>query len=74
MLHSRITSKSQTTIPKAVRKALGVAAGDTLTYEIEGDQVIVRRAARLDPSYLRSLQTTLSEWETAEDRAAYDDL
>lgn len=38
MYESSITSKGQTTIPKYVREALGVAAGDKVRYVItDGD-------------------------------------
>jgi antitoxin PrlF len=39
MIHSRLTSKSQTTIPRAVRDALGVGPGDDLAYLLEGGRV-----------------------------------
>ena len=71
---SKLTSKSQTTIPREVRERLGLRPGDTIVYEIEGDTVRLRKLAPLDVAYLRALRTTLSEWETPEDAAAYDDL
>ena len=48
--------------------------GDTIVYEIDGDSVRMRKQAALDLSYLRSLQATLSQWESPEDATAYDDL
>src|SRR3546814_1478776 len=40
-----ITSKGQTTLPKAVRQTLGVEAGDSICYEVEQDgRVVVTRA------------------------------
>ena len=41
---SRITSKGQTTVPKAVRQALGVDYGGTIAFRIEGDRVTVHNA------------------------------
>lgn len=38
---STITSKGQTTVPKAVRQFLGVRGGDQIAFRIEGDQVTV---------------------------------
>jgi AbrB family looped-hinge helix DNA binding protein len=38
---STITSKGQTTVPKEVREALHVDAGDKLTWEINGGQVVI---------------------------------
>ena len=71
---SRLTSKSRTTIPRAVREKLSLTPGDVIVYEIEGETVRIRKQAPIDLSYLRSLQATLSEWDSAEDAAAYDDL
>ena len=39
-----LTSKGQITLPKAIRQALGVAAGEKLSFEWNGTQVVVRRA------------------------------
>ena len=39
MLESTITTKGQTTLPKAVRKALDVQAGDRVRYFILDDEV-----------------------------------
>ena len=60
MIHSRITSKSQTTIPRAVREALGLAVGDDVAYEIEGDRVVLRRVAERDP-FIANF-STFAEW------------
>jgi antitoxin PrlF len=39
-----VTSKGQLTLPKAVRQALGVAAGDKVVFELREDgQVVVSR-------------------------------
>jgi antitoxin PrlF len=45
MLASKVTSRSQTTLPTGVRKALGLRAGDQIAYTIEGDQAVIRRLA-----------------------------
>lgn len=71
---AKITSKSQTTVPREVREALKAGPGDTLAYRIGPDGVTVTRVEPVDWAYLRSLEPTLSEWNTAEDAAAFDDL
>jgi len=71
---SKITAKAQTTVPKEVRQALGVKAGDTLVYRISKGKVTLARAEPLDRAYLKSLEATLSEWASDEDAAAYDNL
>lgn len=47
-LKARITSKGQLTIPKEVRRALGVGEGDNLLFEVNepGDEVTVRVARK----------------------------
>jgi len=75
ILFSRLTSKAQTTIPKAVREALGAKPGDVMAYTVENGRVTVTKAPSLDRAYLRSIETSLSdEWLSAEDGAAFDDL
>lgn len=43
---AKVTSKGQVTIPKAVREALGIKEGDSLLFEVEGDEVRVHAARR----------------------------
>jgi antitoxin PrlF len=73
-MHSRLTSKSQTTIPKPVRDRLRLKPGDFVKYEIEGGRVVLTKASAIDVTHLAQLEKTLSEWDTPEDAAAYDDL
>lgn len=71
MIKSKLTTKSQTTIPQPVRQALGLAPGDEVVYEIEGDRAILRKAtaeAAEDPF------ATFAEWSGEADRKAYADL
>ena len=42
MTHSTITSKGQTTLPASIRRALHLKAGDRISYEIQGDSVLIR--------------------------------
>ena len=70
----KITSKAQTTLPKEVREVLGVKAGDMLVYRIAKGKVTLARAEPMDRAYLKAVESTLSEWSSAEDAAAYDDL
>ena len=71
--YSKLTVKAQTTVPKPVREALRLKAGDAIAYEIEGGRVTLRREGG-DRAYLKALESTLSEWDTPEDADAYDDL
>ena len=42
MLHSTVTRKGQTTIPRKIRNALRIRPGDTLQYVVEGDHATIR--------------------------------
>jgi len=42
MLHSTVTSKGQTTIPRKIRKALRIKPGDKIEYVMEGDRATIR--------------------------------
>jgi AbrB family looped-hinge helix DNA binding protein len=44
---TKMTSKGQITLPKAVRDALGVTAGDSLVFRVEGERAVVARTANL---------------------------
>jgi antitoxin PrlF len=48
MILSSVTDRYQTTIPKGVRDALGIRRGDTIAYELSGDQVVLRRSTKDD--------------------------
>jgi AbrB family looped-hinge helix DNA binding protein len=74
VLFSKVTAKAQTTVPKEVREALGVKAGDMLVYRIAKGKVTLARAEPFDRAYLKAVESTLSEWSSVEDAAAYDDL
>jgi antitoxin PrlF len=71
---SRLTARSQTTIPRAVRETLSLQPGDTVVFEIEGEVVRLRKQGAPDREWLRALQASLDEWASPEDAAAYDDL
>jgi len=43
---SKLTSKNQTTVPKAVTTALGMKPADQFLYEIQADYVILRARTR----------------------------
>jgi AbrB family looped-hinge helix DNA binding protein len=73
-IFGKLTAKAQTTIPKEVREALGAKPGDTLVYRITKNKVTLARAEPLDRAYLKSVESTLSEWDSPEDAAAYDKL
>ena len=40
---ARVTSKGQVTVPKAVREALGIEAGDEVVFRVEGNRAVLAR-------------------------------
>jgi antitoxin PrlF len=71
MITSTLTSKSQTTIPRAVRTSLDLREGDRLVYLIEDGRVILTKenTAPIDDPF-----ATFSEWDGEADRKAYAKL
>ena len=40
---ARLSSKGQITVPKAVREALGLEAGDDVVFRVEGQRAVLAR-------------------------------
>jgi len=40
---AKVTSKGQVTVPKAVREALGISAGDEVVFRVEGKRAVLAR-------------------------------
>jgi antitoxin PrlF len=73
MIQGRITAKSQTTIPREVREALGIEPGDIVGYEIRGKEVVMKRVAAPPKDLFLANFTTFTEWSSEAD-SAYDVL
>ena len=70
---STLTIKYQATIPKPVREALQLAAGDRIEFLIDRGAVRLRKAPAA--SELHALEATLApEWTSDDDDAAYGNL
>ena len=78
MIQGRITAKSQTTIPRAIRDALGVGPGDSVSYEIRDKEVVMKRvtpprASGSPKDMFLTNFSTFDEWSSEAD-SAYDVL
>ncbi len=71
---SKLTAKFQTTVPTSVRKVLQLRAGDMVGFEIDGNEVRLRRATPLDLAFTQALEGTLTEWSSKADDRAFKDL
>ncbi len=70
MARSRITRRGRTTVPAAIRTALGLAKGDHITWRIDAGRAILTRAEEIAEAPF----ATFDEWDSPADRAAYADL
>ena len=74
MLTSKITSRSQTTLPSGVRAALGLRPGERLGYILHGDEVKLVNASAMDeaadPVLNRFLELLASDIARTADRVA----
>ena len=73
MIIGRITAKAQTTIPRAVRLALGIGPGDEIGYEIDGDKVVLTRVKPDEKDMFVNNFSTFTEWSDEYD-SVYDQL
>ena len=71
MITSKLTAKSQTTIPQSVRMALHLGPGDSLAYVIEEGRVLLTKSG---PGVADDPFAMFEEWDSEADRRAYADL
>ena len=67
---STISSKGHTTVPVAIRRSLDLHPRDAIAYEVDGNQVRIHKASKMDLEWTGPLERTLREWQDGED----DDL
>lgn len=65
---AKMTSKGQVTVPKAVRDALGIKAGDDVVFRVEGNRAVLART----PAFLELAGTVAVP--AARRNAAWDDV
>jgi len=68
---SKLTKKYQATIPASVRQLLHLDAGDEIAFDIEDDDVHLRKAQPMDLEFAKSLEGTMNEWSSEADEEAY---
>ena len=72
---SKITVKYQASIPKEIREKLHIKAGDFIEFDIENDQVVLKKAnSNIDKNMLKLMQTNMQEWNSKEDNDQFDYL
>ena len=71
---SKLTRKYQATIPGPVRELLELDAGDVISFDIEGDNVQLRKVRPVDLAFIKAIESTFEEWGSKTDEEAYRDL
>ena len=72
---SKLTSKSQATIPGRVRKQLGLKSGDSVALKLKQGLVYLQKARPVDHVMAQAVGETLQdEWDSAHDERAYRSL
>ena len=77
MKAGKLTVKHQVTIPRDVRKALGLKAGDHVVFAIEDGQAVLTKAdmpETEDDAWFRFTMSQMTEWASPEDDEAFRDL
>lgn len=71
---SKLTTKYQATIPKAVRNLLHLSSGDALRFVMDDDVVRIEKARPLDIDIYKLSEHALEEWNSKEDDEAFKNL
>jgi AbrB family looped-hinge helix DNA binding protein len=69
--YSRVSVKSQTVLPRAVREKLGVRPGDTIRYRVTDKGILIEKsmAGEAEDPF-----ASFTEWAGPADEKAYGDL
>lgn len=70
MASSRITSKGQVTVPKAIRETLGVEPGDRIAFRVQDDGRVVVEPETVDLRTLRGVLRPRRRGVSVDDMAA----
>ena len=67
----KLSKKYQATIPASVRQLLHLDAGNEIAFDIEGDEVPLRKTRPMDLAFTQSLEGTINEWVSGATEEAY---
>lgn len=70
-LISKLTSKSQTVIPKAVRERLRLKPGDLIRYRLRGQRIEIEK---MQEEAVEDPFAAFEEWASQADEKAFKDL
>lgn len=69
-VYARVSSKSQTVIPKRVRQRLGLKPGDMLRFHLTDEAITLEKVGGAEDDPFASF----AEWSSEEDDRLYRDL
>ena len=73
-LQSKLNYKHQIKLPIEVRRVLKLKAGDSVTFEMGNNGIRLLKTHPQNNTHLKSIEGTLSEWDSEEDEIAFRDL
>jgi AbrB family looped-hinge helix DNA binding protein len=76
IVSSKLTTRYRATIPKKIRRMLDLRPGDSVIFEVTGNEtVVLRKATAVVSGFARVLESALvSEWLSENDEKAYGNL
>ncbi|WP_066696715.1 AbrB/MazE/SpoVT family DNA-binding domain-containing protein [Sphingobium amiense] len=74
MKSGKLTIKHQVTIPRDVRQALDLKAGDEVTFALEDGRAVLRKIDRSEIEWSRFLQAQMPEWDDPQEDAYWAEL
>ena len=74
MKSGKLTIKHQVTIPRDVRQALDLKAGDEVTLALEDGRAVLRKVDRSEIEWSRFLQAQMPEWDDPQEDAYWAEL
>ncbi|MFD1106616.1 AbrB/MazE/SpoVT family DNA-binding domain-containing protein [Sphingobium olei] len=74
MKSGKLTIKHQVTIPRDVRQALGLKAGDEVSFALEDGRAVLMKVDRSEIEWSRFLQAQMPEWDDPQEDAYWAEL
>ena len=75
MKSSKLTTRFQVTIPKEIREALNLKAGDSLSVSaLESGYILINKEYPGEKEYYETITPLLADWDSPEDDEAFAHL
>lgn len=67
------TTPAPVTTPNSNEKQISIKQGNCVSFEIRGEEIVLKKALPLDWEYLNAISATMSEWSSDADEEAWHD-